>query len=1120
MRIRGNVLKKFVSIFSSLLLILNSFSPFLLIAPTVVNPVKAQEVTATPSPEISPTDTVTPTTEVTPTDSPTPTVEATPTATVTPDQTLTPAADATVTPTVEVTPSIDVSPVETITPADQPSLTPTEAPSVTSPPSDNNQSANQSSSTQPSATPTPSPVQSLKTNGSVNSTIVDSFTCRADSLNGCLVTDKADYAPTEVAVVTGNGFKALTEYTLKITSDNLEVSYQITTDLNGSFTYSYQLDGTYRPTYFVQAFDLSGNLVAATTFLDHNNHPTETPTPSPTPTKPDLTAVKTNDVSGNAVLNTPYNWNIKIQNNGQLDATFNKNETVFTDYLPTIGATYGSPTVNQSQLTGNGQVSCSIDHSTKILTCTAEGNHSNDKVTIPGGKYFTVSFSVTPTSVGTLNNPRDPINNKDNHDNHDKHDDQDKKDNPICMVDPNDKVDESNENNNTCSDSVQVSDQSKTSSFTIIKDAQPDSTQSFDFTTSNLGDFKLADDPNNANNYPKSKTFSNVAEGVYAITEQPTDGWYLYSIDCTDLDDVSINGNVLTLTLKDEGPDDEPLVCTFVNKVVEETPTVTPTVTPTETPTPTPGPAELDISKTNNASGEKNTGDLVTYTLTLTDLFNNLTNVVLKDLLPKGFVFQNVVSIIKNGSTDITSQVGDPHYHSPGTYNLGNMNTNDVIVITYTAQIDGSVQPGDYKDLAWATGTDGSSNRVLALAQPAGFVDTNYSGTDVSVGGVLTNTGNINIASQNGQVLGASTSNLPATGADNQSLILALILSVAGLLTMMTGYFLNNKKNLKFLKKTLSFLLMLFAFAVIAGKTQAAGNLSIRLSQPKSPTAVNNFSLTFVVLDSSSSPANITVQCFKKGPNDGGFSQFAGDVNLSAGGNTDSCSVGGVMGDNGTYQFYATANNGSETVTSSTTSVNYNTTNTPNTPFNYSKTFNNCQYTISFTTANDNVTSRVEIYRSKNTSFNLDSSTRITSLNVSPNQNVVYTDNSPDCTQTWYYVVRAFNNLGVGSGTVGDSVTTTNTTTTTTNSTTPAGAIPVSNSNVLGIASASAGQGGQVIGAEASGTPEVINVNQQGATGSVKGAFNFVKTHKKITLLVILLAAIMIGGVIWLKKRK
>lgn len=256
------------------------------------------------------------------------------------------------------------------------------------------------------------------------------------------------------------------------------------------------------------------------------------------------------------------------------------------------------------------------------------------------------------------------------------------------------------------------------------------------------------------------------------------------------------------------------------------------------------------------------------------------------------------------------------------------------------------------------------------------------------------------------------------------------------------------------IKKITAIFAGLVATLLFAGVSFAA--TSVRLEQPKSPTNQNNFTLTFVALDTQGNA--ITAKCFKQGPSDAGFVQFGSDITLSSGGNTDNCQIdSSILSTNGTYTFKVQANG----MDSNTVTVDYNTSG-PGTPTNYSKDHpTSCQYKISFRTADDGgKTVKVEVYRSINTSFNADSGTRVQSIGIGSNTDGSFTDNVPDCNQTYYYAVRAFDSAGNGSGLVGDSETQTtvinptgtpgssNGSTGTTGSQTANGAIPVVTSGV------------------------------------------------------------------------
>jgi len=210
----------------------------------------------------------------------------------------------------------------------------------------------------------------------------------------------------------------------------------------------------------------------------------------------------------------------------------------------------------------------------------------------------------------------------------------------------------------------------------------------------------------------------------------------------------------------------------------------------------------LRIAKANNAIGNKSPGDTVGYTITINNDANagDANNVLVTDLLPKGFAFNSgswkVVSsdISRGTSGDISSLLTAPTYHSPGAWTLGTLKTGETLTLTYTANIDGGKQAGLYKDVAWAQGNpvSDSSNQILALALPEGYVDTNFVGTDVTIakGGY----GGPEYKSLTTQdVLGASTSELPSTGESTLWVIIATLTLTLGTGTLITGLKLKKR---------------------------------------------------------------------------------------------------------------------------------------------------------------------------------------------------------------------------------------------------------------------------------------------------------------------------------------
>jgi uncharacterized repeat protein (TIGR01451 family) len=147
---------------------------------------------------------------------------------------------------------------------------------------------------------------------------------------------------------------------------------------------------------------------------------------------PDLTALKTNDTNGTILFGGVFNWTIKVTNNGQGKATFDQNEVVLKDNLPTSGATYGTPNVDTATGGATGTLNCAI--SANVLTCTA----TSTTFEIAATKFFTVSIPVTTTAVGSLVNPANG---------------------GVCKADPDNNINESGEggeSNNNCGDTVAV----------------------------------------------------------------------------------------------------------------------------------------------------------------------------------------------------------------------------------------------------------------------------------------------------------------------------------------------------------------------------------------------------------------------------------------------------------------------------------------------------------------------------------------------------------------------------------------------------------------------------------------------------------------------------------------
>jgi LPXTG-motif cell wall-anchored protein len=181
------------------------------------------------------------------------------------------------------------------------------------------------------------------------------------------------------------------------------------------------------------------------------------------------------------------------------------------------------------------------------------------------------------------------------------------------------------------------------------------------------------------------------------------------------------------------------------------------------------------------------------FTLTVTATQSAAYNVEVTDLPAVGFTYRAgswTATSSERGDLKGLGITTEPTYASPGIWQLGDMIEDEVVTLTYIADISNDQKPGLYKDLAWAFGcrieTDcvvGDENATLSMAVNPGFVDDNYVGTQVNVVKEQQPGGSIQ-----GEVLGASTE-LPATGANSAWLALAAILFLFGIGLIAAGRF-------------------------------------------------------------------------------------------------------------------------------------------------------------------------------------------------------------------------------------------------------------------------------------------------------------------------------------------
>ncbi|MDD3647114.1 MAG: hypothetical protein PHS44_01250 [Candidatus Dojkabacteria bacterium] len=412
---------------------------------------------------------------------------------------------------------------------------------------------------------------------------------------------------------------------------------------------------------------------------------------------------------------------------------------------------------------------------------------------------------------------------------------------------------------------------------------------------------------------------------------------------------------------------------------------------------------ELTIQKENNRVGEiLQAGDNVEYTIRVKAWGNDVDSVNVTDLLPEGFAYMS-------GSWSATSDIrGDlkagfitpePTYASPGDWDLGDMSEGEVVTLKYTANISSTQEDGIYPDLAWTQGEDALAELVIGMNE---IRDDYFAGTEVEVASKMAAAAEVEI--EEGEVLGA----LAVTGQNT------LWAAITGVITLL-GIGIATKNRKKLSTVGISAGVAVLGLIVLPGSAEAADSVKVSIQQPRSPINVSIFEIGYVALDTNNNP--ITIQCLKQGPTDASLSQYGSDQTLDAGGDSGKCIAS--VSEEGTYYFQVKANG----VASQVVKVVYDSTK-PGVVTDYSKEkAGECKYQLSFTTASDGgETVGVEIFRSAETSFVANESTLVKSLVVGSNETGTYTDTVPNCSKTYYYVVRAIDDAGNFSAFVGDKV--------------------------------------------------------------------------------------------------
>lgn len=551
------------------------------------------------------------------------TPEPTPEATSTPEETIAPTSEPTLVPseiptdlptsTPEIVPitTESASPTPTETSQSIETQAPESNPTTTSPP--------ESPTSEASSTSTPvfTPVETDKNAQVTTQIIVTDLIPQTLQQNSVikLITDKLDYSPSEIAIISGSGFIPEKTYSLTVSSaDNPATSTtaNVTANGGGEFTYEYQLDGKPRLNYSVNIKD-GEELIALTSFTDSDfpysctgqcvSDDVKVQSITLTDSSGSPLTCGINESSKEAYAKITYSSNatryaVYIQGtlkvNGVEISTIDSMGTCVDQFTGSIEKLYKVGIVSCGAIVsiddlvlswnekGSGNTCASIFESKKCASPKCYGSTSEVIVNSPPslklvkefgtdvgvasdwtlGASGPSSFSGNPSSgsdyitavvlAGTYSlSESGPSTNYSASD-------------WSCVI---------NDGAPVLGNSVTLANNDKAvctitntwknnASITIVKDAQPDSSQDFAYTTTGAGlsNFSLDDDANTP--LPNTKTFSNLAAGTYTVTEGTVTGWDLSNLTCVDpTSNSTVSGSIATINLA-QG---ESVTCTYTN---------------------------------------------------------------------------------------------------------------------------------------------------------------------------------------------------------------------------------------------------------------------------------------------------------------------------------------------------------------------------------------------------------------------------------------------------------------------------------------------------------------------------------------------------------------------------
>ncbi|OGM13095.1 hypothetical protein A3A76_01735 [Candidatus Woesebacteria bacterium RIFCSPLOWO2_01_FULL_39_23] len=475
-----------------------------------------------------------------------------------------------------------------------------------------------------------------------------------------------------------------------------------------------------------------------------------------------------------------------------------------------------------------------------------------------------------------------------------------------------------------------------------------------------------SDNPNHYGAY----RFKPLTPGIYSVCEVQQEGWtQTYPDGCH-----TVNVLMDFSSEESENYDRKPLY-NFGNTETEEE------------------ILSLEIEKSNNAPDTASAGITVTYTLTVTNTGNADLNVAIKDVLPGGFHYVSGSSKLDGTVVpDPTVVDGSLNWH------VGSLSTEEDKTLTYDVTTDSDLKDGTYTNVAIAHGErDGES------------VESDPATSEVNIGlhvDISTSVG--------GEVLGASTEILPATGSEtNLSLALFIMLLLGLALKFMSledqkdAILTSIKKYAKSVVTTLAALIL--TFVSLRGAYAYADKVVIQ----RLPEYITTDSFEISYSGLSANP--VIARFFVRKDGDGTWRRVNGDINGSSG----QVQVGGgdVYSGEAKYFFKVEINGGTATDETSTTIDRSG----PDPVSGYWKEkVAGGFYRLHWKNPGNDDFSRVFIYRSTETKFTADGTTKVGEVGGATEADMTWDNVGLDSNKNYYYAVRAIDEAGNGSGIVAD----------------------------------------------------------------------------------------------------